>query len=85
MKFGQRLRSKFWRLRVEDEVDTEFAFHVEMRARELIDQGMDPDDARETAIRRFGDIARVNTTCRAIGRQRDKTMRRFDAAALGLR
>ena len=78
MKFGQRLRSKFWRLRVEDEVDTEFAFHVEMRARELIDQGMDPDDARETAIRRFGDIARVNTTCRAIGRQRDKTMRRTE-------
>ena len=36
---------------------------------------MDPDDARETAIRRFGDITRVNTTCRAIGKQRDKTMR----------
>ncbi len=78
MKFGQRLRSRFWRLRVEDEVDTEFAFHVEMRARELIEQGMDPDDARETAIRRFGDITRVNTTCRAIGKQRDKTMRRTE-------
>ena len=44
---------------------------------------MDPDDARETAIRRFGDITRVNTTCRAIGKQRDKTMRH--AVFLGAR
>jgi putative ABC transport system permease protein len=78
MKFGQRLRSRFWRARVEDEVDAEFSFHVEMRARELIEQGMPPADAREAAIRRFGDINRVNATCRAIGRQRDHDMRRTE-------
>ena len=78
MKFGQRLRSRFWRARVEDEVDAEFAFHVEMRARELVEQGMHPADAREAAIRRFGDINRVNATCRAIGRQRDHDMRRTE-------
>ena len=78
MKFGQRLRSRFWRARVEDEVDAELSFHVEMRARELVEQGMPPADAREAAIRRFGDINRVNATCRAIGRQRDHDMRRTE-------
>ena len=38
MKFGQRLRSRLWRARVEDEVDSELSFHVEMRARELVEQ-----------------------------------------------
>ena len=78
MTFGQRLRSRFWRARVEDEVDAEFSFHVEMRARELVEQGMPPADAREAAIRRFGDINRVNATCRALGRQRDHDMRRTE-------
>ena len=78
MKFGQRLRSRFWRARVEDEVDTEFSFHVEMRTRELVEQGMPPAEAREAAIRRFGDINRVNATCRALGKQRDDNMRRTE-------
>ena len=78
MKFGQRLRSRFWRARVEDEVDTEFSFHVEMRTRELVEQGMPPAEAREAAIRRFGDINRVNATCRALGKQRDDDMRRTE-------
>jgi predicted permease len=78
MKFGQRLRSRFWRSPVEDEVDAELAFHVEMRARELVEQGMHPSEAREAAIRRFGNITRVNTICRAIGKQRDHEMRRTE-------
>ena len=78
MKFGQRLRSRFWRLRVEDEVDAEFEFHVEMRARELVGQGLSPAEAREAAIRKFGNITQVNTTCRALGKQRDRTMRRTE-------
>jgi putative ABC transport system permease protein len=78
MKFGQRLRSAFWRARVEDEVDAELSFHVEMRARELVEHGMHPAEAREAAIRRFGDITRVNATCRAIGKRRDDEMRRTE-------
>jgi len=78
MKFGQRLRSRFWRARVEDEVDAELAFHVEMRARELVERGMHPAEAREAAVRRFGNITQVNVTCRAIGRRRDHEMRRTE-------
>jgi predicted permease len=78
MTFGRRLRSRVWRGSVEDEVDAEFEFHVEMRARELEARGMSPADAHETAVRRFGDIARVNATCRSIGKQRDRGMRRTE-------
>ncbi len=56
MKFGQRLRSRFWRPVVEDEVDAEFAFHVEMRTREYVGHGYDrraeAREARDPAIRR---------------------------------
>jgi putative ABC transport system permease protein len=78
MKFGQRLRSRVWKPRVDHEVDAEFDFHIEMRARELMARGMTPSDARETAIRRFGNIDRVNAMCRAIGTSRDNDMRRTE-------
>ncbi|HYN07392.1 MAG TPA: ABC transporter permease [Vicinamibacterales bacterium] len=75
MRFGQRLRSRWWRGRVEDEVDAEFDFHVEMRTRQYIAGGLSPADAREAAVRRFGDIDRVNARCRALGKRRDREMR----------
>ena len=78
MKFGRSLRSAFWRDRVEDEVDSELEFHVEMRVREFVSQGMTPADARQLAIRRFGDIHRVNAACRDIGRRRHRDMRRTE-------
>jgi putative ABC transport system permease protein len=78
MTFGQRLRSRFWRAPIEEEVDAELDFHVEMRARELVSRGMTAAEAREAAIRRFGNIDRVNATCRAIGKQRDIEMHRTE-------
>lgn len=78
MRFGRQLRSRFWRGSVEDEVDAELGFHLEMRARELEGRGLSSTDAREAAVRRFGDIDRVNATCRAIGRRRDRGMRRTE-------
>jgi putative ABC transport system permease protein len=78
MKFGKSLRSRLWRGSLEEEVDTELDFHVEMRTREFIAAGMDPVSAREAAVGRFGDIHRVNETCRQIGRRRDEDMRRTE-------
>src|SRR5262245_33073893 len=78
MTFGQRLRSRFWRPRVDEEVDAELGFHVGMRTRALVERGMSPKDAREAAIARFVDIARVGETCRTLGRQRDNDMRRTE-------
>jgi putative ABC transport system permease protein len=78
MSFGQRLRSRIWRDSVDREVDDELEFHVEMRTRALIDRGMDSATARQVAIGRFGDLQRVNTVCRRIGRQRDRDMARTE-------
>ena len=78
MKFGERLRSRLWKGSVADEVDAELDFHLEMRVREYVARGMAPDEARRAAFGRFGNFQRVNATCRAIGRQRDRDMRRTE-------
>jgi putative ABC transport system permease protein len=69
------LRSWLWRIPLEDEIDEELALHVEMRTRELIERGRDPQAARELAIRRLGDVARVKRTMTVLGRKRDRDMR----------
>jgi putative ABC transport system permease protein len=69
------LRSWLWHVPVEQEVDEELDFHVDMRTRALIERGMDPDLARETALRRLGDVRRLKRTCVDLGRKRDREMR----------
>jgi putative ABC transport system permease protein len=69
------LRSWLWRVPVDQEVEEEIAFHLEMRTRELVEAGMDPDDARRTARARLGDLAALKQTCVDLGRKRDREMR----------
>lgn len=59
---------------VDQEVDEELAFHLEMRTRELIERGLDPQEARATAVRRVGDLARVKRTLVNVGRKRDREL-----------
>jgi putative ABC transport system permease protein len=70
------LRSWLWKPKVEDEVSGEVAFHLDMRVREYIAAGMTPEEARRTALARFGDLDRTRTQCEQLGYQRDRTMRR---------
>jgi len=42
-----------------EDVDAEIAFHLDMRAEELIAAGLDPDEARRRAEREFGDVRRA--------------------------
>ena len=65
-----------WKPRLEDEVDEELAFHIEMRTRELVERGMAAAAARQEAERRFGNLTRVRKTCRDFGKGRDRHMRR---------
>ena len=55
------LRSWLWGVPLEQEVDEEIAFHLEMRTRELIAGGMDPKIAREMALARAGDLGGLKT------------------------
>jgi putative ABC transport system permease protein len=68
-------RGWFWALPVEQEVDEELAFHLEMHTRDLIARGMSPDAAREAAQQRLGDFYRLRRTCVSLGRRRNRVMR----------
>src|SRR6266516_4007718 len=67
-----------WKAPVDEEVDRELAFHLEMRTREFVDRGMSVADARREAERRMGDVERVRAACRTLGEGRDRRMRRLE-------
>jgi putative ABC transport system permease protein len=69
------LRSWLWRVPLDQEIDEELGFHLEMRTRELVERGMDPKTAREVATQRLGDLASLKRTCADLGRKRDREMR----------
>ena len=59
-----RLRALLRPGRVEQELDEELAFHLEREARQLIDEGLSPAEARERARARFGSTALAADRCR---------------------
>ena len=69
------LRSWLWGVPLDQEVDEEIAFHIEMRTRELVERGLDPRTAREIVLARVGDLTRLKRTCVDLGRKRDREMR----------
>jgi predicted permease len=63
---------------IEHAVDDEFAFHLEMRTRELIAQGMRPDAAHAEALRMFGDMDDARRYCRDLSERREKRVMRIE-------
>ncbi len=49
---------------IEQEIVDELEFHVEMRTRENVLQGMSHDAARNAALTRFGNVAKIQQKCR---------------------
>ena len=62
--------------RVERDVDTELAFHIDMRTRRLVERGMDPAAARAQALRQFGDWELVRSELLDIDHQQEKIVKR---------
>src|SRR5260370_19720819 len=54
MSWIRRLRSSFQKQKLEENLDNELQFHIEMRTQEFIAAGMPPDEARRQAARLFG-------------------------------
>ena len=48
---------------VRQDVDAELEMHLEMKARELIDDGLGPEEAHREARRRFGNLASIRRQC----------------------
>jgi hypothetical protein len=62
----------------ERELDDELRFHIEMRTADNLAAGMAPAQAKEDALRRFGDVEQVKDVCREIDReQRAGSLRRL--------
>ncbi|HVG09413.1 MAG TPA: ABC transporter permease [Thermoanaerobaculia bacterium] len=66
-----------WRTaaQVAADVDEELQFHLEMVARELIDDGWPEDAARMEAVRRFGDVETTRKVCRQLDAHKEKQMK----------
>lgn len=58
-----------------DEVEEELRFHVEERARELVESGMEPEEARREAERRLGSLEGVRSACRELAEARERRFR----------
>jgi predicted permease len=59
---------------VADEID----FHLDMRAREFVERGLPPDDARRAAAASFGDVAAIEAECRDVRVERTRERARRD-------
>lgn len=75
MDYRKRFPLRLWRPAVDEEVDGELEFHLEMRRREYLAQGMTDAQARDAALDKFGNYTRVRRECRALGHQREQRMR----------
>ena len=53
---------------IEDEVEAELRFHVQMRTNANIEQGMAPHEAQRAARESFGDFDRIKESCCEIKR-----------------
>ena len=53
---------------IENEVEAELRFHVQMRTQANIEEGMTPDEARLAATKSFGDFDQVKVSCCEIKR-----------------
>jgi predicted permease len=71
------IRTRFGRRSVPGDVDDELAFHIDMRARQLIDSGVPPDEAILEARRRFGNLGEVRDHCVTYDEERLRSMNRL--------
>jgi predicted permease len=61
---------RFWGDDPAADVDDELRFHLDMKERELVRAGMDPDVARREALEHFGSLRRVRAECEEIAVRR---------------
>jgi putative ABC transport system permease protein len=72
---------RFWYLRrrpdvVRSEIDEELNLHLELKADTLKSRGLSDVEARQEAVRSFGDLERTRRYCRQQDEQREATMQR---------
>jgi predicted permease len=69
-------RLPFGPARLAREIDEELAFHIDTRTERLIASGLDPDAARQEALRHFGAVDPIRQSCITLDEERERSMRR---------
>lgn len=64
------------RKRVQDEIDEEIRFHLQLRVDELVAQGVPTEEARVEALRKFGSVERTRRYCRRQDERKEATIHR---------
>jgi len=64
-----RLLRRSDRKNVQREVEEEFHFHLELRIQEHLRQGMTLEEAKDEALKRFGNVERIKNQCVEISRR----------------
>jgi len=64
------------------DIADEFEFHIECATRQLVDEGLDPDQARRRARARFGDADAWVRRCTAIALEERRMLQRFNTALM---
>lgn len=59
-----KFRGLFFKRRLDDELSNEIQSHLEMQIEDLVRQGMIPEEARYSALRKFGGVDQVKETHR---------------------
>ena len=52
------------------DIDEELSFHLELLTQEHLKQAMSPAEAKDAAVKRFGNVERIKDQCLAISRRR---------------
>lgn len=60
--FADRLRALLRRDEVLNEIDEEFSVHIELETKRNIERGMLPHDARQVALKSFGNVGSIKDT-----------------------
>jgi hypothetical protein len=64
-----RLFERFGKEETTREIDEELRFHLELLTRAYLQQNMSPQEAKDAAVRRFGNVEHTKVQCLAISRR----------------
>ncbi len=74
-----RLFKCFDRKKIGLEVEEELRFHIELLRQEHIQRGMSPEEAKDAALKRFGDVEQIKNQCVGISRRSYPFMRALES------
>lgn len=67
---------------IDDDLDAEFAFHIEQLEAELIEQGVPPEHSSELARARFGNQEKLKRRCKAIAMKERIMLQRINTVLM---